>query len=99
MGGAKYALGEPSRLSVSALRLKILLLLDSLRSCGYEGVKFEIMHSLHNSLLVMQEPGSPAKSESTSSNAPRQLRETWEPPPGTPLGIVHEYQPPGLAPE
>ena len=99
MGGAKHALGETPWLSVSALRLKILPLLDSLRSCGYEGVEFEIMHSLHKSLSVMQEVGSPAKSEPTSSNAPRQLRETWEPPPGTPLGIVHEYQPPGLAPE
>lgn len=72
-------MGETSWLSVSALRLKILPLLDSLRSCGYEGVKFEIMHSLHNSLLVMQEPGSPAKSESTSSSAPRRLRKREAP--------------------
>lgn len=72
-------MGETSWLSVSALRLKILPLLDSLRSCGYEGVEFEIMHSLHNSLLVMQEPGSPKKSESTSPSAPRGLRKREAP--------------------
>ena len=60
-------------------RLKNLVMLYSLYLCGYEGVKFEIMHSLHNSLSVMQEVGSPAKSESTSPSAPRGLRKREAP--------------------
>ena len=59
----------PSQLS----RLKNLVMLYSLYLCGYEGVKFEIMRSLHNSLSVMQENGSPAKSEPTSPSPPRKL--------------------------
>ena len=54
-------------------RLKNLVMLYSLYLCGYEGVKFEIMHSLHNPLSAMQEIGSPAKSEPTSPSAPRRL--------------------------
>ena len=54
-------------------RLKNLVMLYSLYLCGYEGVKFEIMHSLHNLLSAMQEVGSPAKSEPTSPSALRWL--------------------------
>ena len=52
---------------------QILAMLDSLYLCGYEGVKFEIMHSLHNSLSVAQKFVNPAKSEFTSPSAPRRL--------------------------
>lgn len=47
LGDAEPALGETSWLFRGVLRLKILLLLGSVCLRGYEGVKFEIMHSLH----------------------------------------------------
>ena len=47
LGDTEPALGETSWLFRGVLRLKILLLLGSVCLRGYEGVKFEIMHSLH----------------------------------------------------
>lgn len=47
LGDAEPALGETSWLFRGVLCLKILLLLGSVCLRGYEGVKFEIMHSLH----------------------------------------------------
>ena len=78
---------------------KNLVMLYSLYLCGYEGVKFEIMRSLHNSLSVMQENGSPAKSEPTKPKSTAQAMDAGISPPYTPLRIMYEYQPPGLAPE
>ena len=57
------------------------------------------MHSLHaNPLSAMQEIGSPAKSEPTSP-AHRAGSGSAGTALGAPFRIVHEYQPPGLAPE
>ena len=53
LGGAERALNETSWHSIGVPRLKNLPLLDSVCLRGVQGVKFEIMHSLHNSLSVM----------------------------------------------
>lgn len=88
------------RLAPSQLpRLKNLVMLYSLYLCGYEGVKFEIMHSLHNPLSAMQENRKPREIGAHKPKRTALAREAREPPLGAPFRIMHEYQPPGLAPE